>query len=279
MSADGRATTERPAELPGGDTFWSDELEELHEESSRTHFLDVWTRTAMLERLGPLGPAPTVVDLGCSTGYLLEDLRAAIPGGRLVGLDYVFAGLPGALHNVPTAALLQGDVCRLPLGDASADAIVSANLLEHVPDDLGALAEIRRVLRSGARAVVVVPATPGAYDYYDRFLHHQRRYGQGELAGKARAVGLEVLEDVRLGSLVYPAFWLVKKRNRLLRDHLRGEALKHQVAADIAKTQDSRLGHVTAHLERRLLQRGVVLPFGIRQLAVLERRPTESCST
>ncbi|HUZ20667.1 MAG TPA: class I SAM-dependent methyltransferase [Acidimicrobiales bacterium] len=279
MSADGRATTEHHGEPRAEDTFWSDELEELHEESSRTHFLDVWTRTSMLERLGPLRALPTVVDLGCSTGYLLEDLRAAIPGARLVGLDYVFAGLPGAQANVATAALLQGDVCRLPLGDASADAIVSANLLEHVPDDRGALAEIRRVLRPGARAVIVVPAAPGAYDYYDRFLHHQRRYGQGELADKARSVGLDVLDDVRLGSLIYPAFWLVKKRNRLLRDHLRGEALKRQVAADIAKTKDSRLGHVTAHLERRLLKRGVVLPFGIRQLAVLERRPIETSAS
>jgi hypothetical protein len=31
---------------------WSDELEDLHEESSRDHFIDVWTRGAMLERLG-----------------------------------------------------------------------------------------------------------------------------------------------------------------------------------------------------------------------------------
>src|SRR5665811_2073897 len=72
---------------------WSDELEELHEESSRTHFIDVWTRRAMIERLGHLPAAPTVIDVGCSTGYLLEDLRRAIPQARLIGVDLVAAGL------------------------------------------------------------------------------------------------------------------------------------------------------------------------------------------
>ena len=45
------------------------------------------------------------------------------------------------------------------------------------------------MLRPGARAVVVVPAGPGTYDYYDRFLGHERRYARGELAGKARDGG------------------------------------------------------------------------------------------
>ncbi len=37
---------------------WSEELKALHEESSRTHFLDRWTRSAMIERIGPLPPGP-----------------------------------------------------------------------------------------------------------------------------------------------------------------------------------------------------------------------------
>ena len=78
-------------------------------------------------------------------------------------------------------------MCALPFADASVAAAVSANLLEHVPDDERALAELRRVLRPGGRAVIVVPASPGVYDYYDRFLGHERRYARGELASKARA--------------------------------------------------------------------------------------------
>ncbi|MGE0067175.1 MAG: class I SAM-dependent methyltransferase [Solirubrobacterales bacterium] len=253
---------------------WSDDLEEFHEEASQSHFLDVWTRGSMLERLGAVSAGGTIADLGCSTGYLLDDLRAAYPRARLVGVDLVAPGLGKAHDLVPDALLVRADVCALPIIDRSDDAVVSANLLEHVPDDVGALAEMLRVLRPGGRAVIVIPAGPGTYDYYDRFLGHERRYGRGELAGKARRVGFEILEDAYLGSLIFPVFWAVKKRNRRRFGDLRGADLEQRVARDIANTQDSSLGAWSCRLERWLLRRSLRIPFGIRGLTVL-RRPLE----
>jgi ubiquinone/menaquinone biosynthesis C-methylase UbiE len=250
---------------------WSEELEELHEESSRAHFIDVWTRRAMLARVGWLPHGPTVIDIGCSTGYLLEDLRRAIPDASLIGVDLVAGGLYKAHENVPEAVLLQADACALPLQDASVDAAVSANLLEHLPDDERALAEIFRILRPGARAVIVVPAGPSNYDYYDRFLGHERRYARGEVARKAYAAGLEVLEDIHLGAPLYPAFWTMKKHNRRRYEHLTGKALEGKVREDIAYTTDSVVGRLACRVEERLLARGVRLPFGIRGLTVLVR--------
>lgn len=247
---------------------WSDELEGLHAETTRTHFIDVWTRRAILDSVGHIMPGTIVVDLGCSTGYLLEDMRAAHPAALLIGIDLVAAGLRKAHQRVPSARLVQADVCDLPLPDDSVDTVVSANLLEHVPDDRRALSEIRRVLRSGARAVVVVPAGPGAYDYYDRFLGHERRYGRGELAGKAKDAGLDVIDDRYIASLLYPAFWLVKQRNRQQYDHLQGAALEQRVAHDIQHTRDSRVGRLAQRLEQALPIR---LPFGVRNLVALQR--------
>jgi ubiquinone/menaquinone biosynthesis C-methylase UbiE len=189
----------------------------------------------------------------------------------LIGVDLVGGGLRRAQQNVPEARLLQADVCALPLEDASVDAAVSANLLEHVPDDGRALVEIFRILRPGARAVIVVPVGPGNYDYYDRFLGHERRYARGELARKADAAGLEILEDIHLGAPLYPAFWAVKQRNRRRYEHLQGRALEDRVREDIARTGDSVLGHLACRIEERVLTRGIRLPFGIRGLTVLER--------
>jgi SAM-dependent methyltransferase len=211
-----------------------------------------------------------LADVGCSSGYLLEDLRASHPSATLIGIDLIASGLRKAHALVPQAHLLQADACALPLRDASIDAALSANLLEHVPDDVLALAELRRVLRPGARAVVVVPSGPGLYDYYDRFLGHERRYGRGELAEKARGVGLEVLLDTHLGWLLYPPFWLVKKRNRRL-GSLTDAELQRRVTRDIADTTDSRTGRLACALEERMLRTGVRAPFGIRGLTVLRR--------
>jgi SAM-dependent methyltransferase len=249
---------------------WSEGLEDLHEQSSRVHFLDAWTRRAMLGQLEGLPRPPVLADVGCSSGYLLEDLRASYPDATLIGIDLIASGLRKAHALVPQARLLQADACALPLRDASVDAALSANLLEHVPDDVLALAELRRVLRPGARALVVVPSGPGLFDYYDRFLGHERRYGRGELAEKARGVGLEILLDTHLGWLLYPPFWLVKKRNRRL-GPLADEELRRRVGRDIAETTDSRAGRLACALEERMLRAGVRAPFGIRGLTVLRR--------
>jgi SAM-dependent methyltransferase len=249
-------------------TNWSEELEELHEEASRTHFMDMWTRESIIRRLPPVAVGGTIADLGCSTGYLLDDLSVRFPGVGLIGVDLVASGLEKAHALVPDARLVRADVCTLPLADESFDAVVSANLLEHVRDDSAALAEIERILRPGGLGVIVVPAGPSTYDYYDRFLGHERRYRRGELGRKARAAGLDVLEESFIASLLYPAFWLVKQWNRRRYDALAGEALRQRVAADIAGTSDSRVGRALWHLEERLPFR---LPFGIRGLVVLQR--------
>jgi SAM-dependent methyltransferase len=251
---------------------WSDELEQLHEESSRTHFLDRWTRDAILAGVGPLPATATIADVGCSTGFLLEDVRAAYPSATLLGVDLIGAGLEKAHRLVPSAQLVRADTCDLPIADARLDAVVSANLLEHVPDDRGALREFHRVLSPGGRAVIVVPAGPSTYDYYDRFLGHERRYGRRELASKCADAGFEIVDDAYIGALLYPPFWLVKQRNRRIHGSLRGDALERQVAGDIARTHDSRIGDLAWRIERRLAAAGVKLPFGIRSL-VTARRP------
>jgi SAM-dependent methyltransferase len=258
----------------GASPNWSEDLEEFHEESTRDHPIELLTRGMMLARLDPLPPRATIVEVGCSTGYLLQDLRAAYPASRLIGLDLIFSGLRKAKAALPDVLVVQADACRLPLPDGCADVVLSVNLLEHVPEDSIALAEIMRVLRPGAAAILVVPTGPRLYDYYDRFLHHERRYASGEMAVKARGVGLRVEADLQLGTVVYPAFWMLKKRNRLQFDRLQGLELEERVRRDYGHTKDSSLFRAACKVERWLSVRGLMLPFGIRGLTVV-RRPSE----
>jgi SAM-dependent methyltransferase len=252
------------------DVNWSAELEALHEESSRDHFLDVWTRQALLDAIEGTDPG-VILDAGCSSGYLLEDLRRRHPQATLLGADLVAAGLRRAHALVPDARLLLADVCHLPLEDASVDAVLSANLLEHVPDDVGALAEFRRVLKPGGLAAVIVPAGPGTYDYYDRFLGHERRYARHELARKA--AGFEVLHDTHIGAVIHPAFWVVKKLHRRRHPDPSPEEQRALVERDIKSTGNSRVGTLTTRIERALLKRHVSLPFGIRSFTILRKIP------
>ena len=164
---------------------------------------------------------------------------------------------------MPNAPLLLADVCALPLEDASVDAIVSANVLEHVADDDGRAARDARVLRPGGRAAVVVPAGPGVYDYYDRFLGHERRYARGELAAKARAPGSRCVTTLISARSLYPPFWAAKKRNRRThRTSRRGGQAPS--SADIDAHHGRASGRMRERVERARLPAGCGIPFGIR---------------
>ncbi len=257
---------------PGPEATWSEGHEALHENPSRDHFIDLFTRRFGLRLLaGKLQCQDAVFcDLGCSTGYLLEDILEFSPGTLVAGADLLSQGLEKCHRRIPQAMLFQVDLCDIPFGDESVDAIASLNVLEHVKDDLAALREVHRILRPGGLGYLVVPHGPGLYNYYDEMLLHHRRYSAGELRRKALAAGFSILLQTAIGWTLYPAFWLAKKWSRWRLHSLSPQEKRARVERDIQITRQSRLGHLLLSLEEKALDR-VSFRFGIRQLLLVKK--------
>ena len=256
------------------DSHWSAELTDLHEaEAGSDHPIDLASRRlavrSLVEHLPPEAAVPTVLDVGCSSGFVLEEIRRALPRVALIGADYILPPLEGLATRMPGLPLLQFDLRRCPLPDGCVDAVTALNVLEHIDDDRQALREVARVLRPGGVAHIEVPAGPGCYDVYDEQLMHHRRYRLGDLLEKSRAAGFEVLRGTHLGCLVYPAFWLVKQRGRKLLS-LSAEEKKALVARQIRGTSNSAVLGALLRCEEHL-GRFVDFPFGIRCVAVLRK--------
>jgi SAM-dependent methyltransferase len=259
--------------LDDGAVNWDSELESLHADSTETHFMDVLTRAAVFEGIRRSGAGvERILEVGCSSGYMLREMESEWPAAHLAGLDALADGLATAQRRVPKAEIAHASATDLPVADDSVDAVVAVNVLEHVPDDAAAFREAARVLRSGGVLVAVIPHNPDLYDYYDEHLSHERRYRRGEPTMLAQRAGLDVLEERFLGQFVYPAFWAVKKRNRRAGESLTSAERVERVEAAVSGTGDSRVGSATARLELALLRRGIGLPFGIRQM-VVARKP------
>jgi len=102
-----------------------------------------------------LPPSIAALDLGCGNGRHTKLLCDA--GRRVIGLDASRRLLAIARHREPRAAYVQGDVCQLPFRDETFSAAMLTATIHHFPSDserLLAVREMRRVLRSGGRAMV-----------------------------------------------------------------------------------------------------------------------------
>jgi SAM-dependent methyltransferase len=103
----------------------------------------------------------------------------------------------------------------LPFPDASFDAVIASEVLEHVWDDRGALAELVRVLRRGGRLAVTVPTRwPERvcwaldHQYHDTPGGHVRIYRQGDLESKVEAAGCWLRGSHHAHALHSPYWWL-----------------------------------------------------------------------
>ena len=161
-------------------------------------------------------------DLGLRQGDLVLDVGAgfgrhvfecARRGADVIALDYAEdevvqtrATLGGMVDagEIPIArfkGVLRGDATRLPFADDSFDVVITSEVLEHIQDDVAAIAEMVRVLKPGGRFAATVPAQlPETINWKlsDEYHApkspggHVRIYSRTELTAKLRAAGLVV---------------------------------------------------------------------------------------
>jgi ubiquinone/menaquinone biosynthesis C-methylase UbiE len=91
----------------------------------------------------------TVLDVGCGTGRLLSKARALYPSAQLIGVDPAEGMVEIARGQLPSATIYLAAAESLPLADSSVDVVLSSISFHHWSDQLAALREISRVLRSG----------------------------------------------------------------------------------------------------------------------------------
>jgi SAM-dependent methyltransferase len=106
----------------------------------------------------------SVLDVGCGSGTITADFAAAVAPGRVTALDSSPDALDEAhravaVRNLSNVDLVAGDVHALDFPDGTFDVVHAHQVLQHLADPVGALAQMRRVCRPGG----VVGARDGDY--------------------------------------------------------------------------------------------------------------------
>ena len=179
----------------------------------------------------------TMLDLGC--GFGRHAYGAAAKGAKVIASDLSLPELTevrstvaamhlnGELTEPHVVETVAGDACQLPFDDHSFSKIVASEVLEHIPDDEQALAELVRVLRPGGILAVTVPAwfpeklcwkLDQNYSAPQAVGGHVRIYTPKKLRQKLKAAGLAPQGQHKAHALHSPYWWLrcgLGENNRL----------------------------------------------------------------
>jgi ubiquinone/menaquinone biosynthesis C-methylase UbiE len=209
----------------------------------------------------PLTPGQRVLDLGCGEGRHVI-AACALDGVDAVGVDLSLDDLATARQRMqafdatdngpdtPLFALLAGDALRLPFADATFDAVICSEVLEHIPDYRAALVEIQRVLKPGGYFCASVPRAWCericwwlSREYHQTPGGHLRIFRAASLRAEIEERGFRCYKEHGAHALhtVYwwlqCLFWKTRERNWLVRqyhrllvwDMMRKPALTHAV--------------------------------------------------
>lgn len=180
--------------------------------------------TLDFDRLG-LRPGDRVLDVGCGFGrHSYEVLRR---GGKVVAADLAHPELKQTLGTframaddepVPAeahGAATQASILELPFPDGTFDRVIASEVLEHIPDDTIAMAELARVTRPGGTIAVTVPRAGQevvcwvlSSDYHNTPGGHVRIYRQGQITQRLKGAGLRVAGRGFAHALHTPYWWL-----------------------------------------------------------------------
>lgn len=210
---------------------------------------------------------PRILDMGCGTGGMLDDLTKV---GPEFGLDVSVTAIKFCRtrgHN----RLVLGSGEALPYKPASFDAIVSLDVFEHIENDLLAFKSVQRICAPGAMVIVTVPAMQFLWTTRDERLLHRRRYTRSGLINTARSAGFEVVKCSYYCVFYFPVVFAVVLVSKLV-------GIKPHVSADIP-TVNPILNFVFRHIlsAEQWLLRWVNFPFGVSLVCVLRKSVTTNC--
>ncbi len=203
-----------------------------------------------------------VIDVGCSSGPLVEHLQKA--GFRNVhGVDISELAVSMA-HRRGMDTVRQMEATKLGFSDSYFDAIVASDIIEHLRDEREALAEWSRVLKPQGKLIVFAPAFEFLWSEHDVANRHFRRYTGGELRNALLDAGFSVDRLAYWNSAIFLPAAGVRVAKKLLP---RAWSKTHDLRENNSPLLNSLLARFML-LENRVLDKWYDAPVGVSVYAI-----------
>ena len=242
---------------------WSDNLTAMHEKSNgKFHPINIYSRENVIKFL-ELNNNKTILEIGCSSGWLIDNLKKKFKKINYVGVDVVKQPIEKLAKKYPNIPFLIFDITKNPLKKIKFDNIIMLNVLEHIRNDDLALKNSKELLKKNGKIFIEVPANQFLYDNYDKQLMHFRRYEMSNLLMKLEKNGYEVLKKNHLGFFCFFPFFFVKLFNKIF--NKKNEVVKKQI-----NLSNNFLLKLLIILEKKLSK--IYFPIGIRCFVIAKKK-------
>jgi ubiquinone/menaquinone biosynthesis C-methylase UbiE len=152
----------------------------------------------------------TVLDAGCGTGGLIKALQGVGAAWTIKGLDYSPVACSYARERT-SVPIEEGSIEALPFGDGQFDVVLTADVISQIDDASVALAEFRRVLKSGGILAINVAAYNWMRSYHDDVMDTRHRFRRSELVNLLRQAGFKVTFSSYANMLIFPMIFARRK--------------------------------------------------------------------
>jgi len=208
------------------------------------------------------------LEIGCGTGDFIRQI-VEHDNFEITGSEVYLKGLVYARKNLPGVDFVQFDVTQGRIGEQF-DMIVAFDVLEHIDNDLAAIANISQMLRKDGVLVISVPQHMFMWGELDEIVKHKRRYSRNELVGKLEQNGLDIARCTSFVFTLFPVMYI----SRLL-DKGRDKSQSDEAALAKRVTFPRVLNWLLdrfMRLDEALIRLGLSLPFGGTLLVVARKK-------
>jgi trans-aconitate methyltransferase len=251
-------------EVKSSESYDSRYFSELYQLESG-HFWFQYRNRRILWALKTFFPSTRdVLEIGCGTGFVINNIRHQYPNLTISGSDLYLEGLNFARERVPDADFYQMDARSLPF-QKEFDLILALDILEHIEDDQKALAEMYRTLKEGGGIILTVPQHRWLWSMQDVKSFHKRRYSRQELEEKMTNCGISVVHQTSYISFLLPIMIISRLYAQLfLNDRREYDPMRE---LRIRPALNSIL-NIICMVEEKILKRGIRLGVGGSMLCV-----------
>lgn len=144
------------------------------------------------------------LEIGCGTGYVLSGVSKRFPCSTLHGSEIFTAGLNFAVARLPAANFMQMDARNIPF-EEEFDVIGAFDVLEHIEDDEGVLAQVHAALKPQGLMLLTVPQHAWLWSASDEYACHVRRYAASDLHKKIETAGFQIVRSTSFVTTLLPA--------------------------------------------------------------------------